>query len=66
PDFAGLYRQRAAALAMLGRMDEAREDIKQVLRLDPGNSIKIMRETPFWRDIEPFLEGLRKAGLPEE
>ncbi|MDP7547799.1 MAG: hypothetical protein QGF20_10935 [Alphaproteobacteria bacterium] len=66
PDFAGLYRQRAAALAKLGREEEARDDIKQVLRLDPGNTIKTMRETPFWQDIESLLDGLRRAGLPEE
>ncbi len=66
PDLAGLYRQRAAALAVLGRMDEAREDIGQVLRLDPGNTIKTIGQTPFWQDVEPFLDALRKAGLPEE
>jgi len=66
PDFAGLYRQRAAALVMLGRIDEAREDIKQVLRLDPNITIKIMRVSPYWQDIEPFLDALRQAGLPEE
>ena len=51
---------------MLGREEEARDDVKQVLRLVPGNAIKRVRELPFWPDIEPFLEGLRKAGLPEE
>ena len=66
PDFAGLYRQRAAALAKLGRIEEARNDIKQVLRLDPDITIKIMRGTPFWLDVEPFLDALREAGLPEE
>ncbi len=66
PDYPALYRQRAAALAKLGRVDKARDDIKQVLRLDPGNTIEIMRKAPFWKDIEPFLDGLRKAGLPEE
>ncbi len=65
-DFAGLYRQRAAALAMLGREEEARDDIDQVLRLDPDNTIKRMRETSYWPNIKPFLEGLRRAGLPEE
>jgi len=66
PDYAALYRQRAAALAMLGREEEARDDIDRVLRLDPGNTIKRMRETPYWPNIKPFLEGLRRAGLPEE
>ncbi len=66
PDHPALYRQRAAALAMLGRDDEARDDIKQVLRLIPDNTIKRVREMPFWPDIEPFLDGLRKAGLLEE
>jgi hypothetical protein len=51
---------------MLGRDDEARDDIKQVFRLIPDNTIKRVSEMPFWPDIEPFLDGLRKAGLPEE
>jgi len=64
-DYAALYRQRAAALAMLGREEEARDNINQVLRLDPGATIKRAGEMPFWPDVEPFLDGLRKAGLPE-
>ncbi|MBL6952418.1 MAG: adenylate/guanylate cyclase domain-containing protein [Alphaproteobacteria bacterium] len=66
PDYPGFYRHRAAALAMLGRIEEARDDIKQVLRLVPGFTIERARHLPFWPDIEPFLNGLRKAGLPEE
>ena len=66
PDYVALYRQPGAALAMLGREDEARHDIKEVLRLVPGNTVKRVRGMPFWLDIEPFLNGLRKAGLPEE
>ena len=66
PDYPANFRQRAAALAMLGRMEEARDDIKHVLRLVPGFTIERARHLPFWPDIEPFLEGLRKAGMPEE
>ena len=66
PGYVALYRQRGAALAMLGREEEARRDIEEVLRLVPGNTIKRARELPFWPNIEPFLKGLRKAGLPEE
>jgi adenylate cyclase len=67
PDSPGIFRQRAAALAMLGRTDEARQDIDRLLELIPGNSISQVREQlPWFPDLERFLEGLRKAGLPEE
>ncbi len=67
PDYIALYRQRAAALAMLGREAEAREDIKQVLRLAPENTIQEVRNrmSSYFPDFEQFAEGLRKAGLPE-
>jgi len=51
---------------MLGRSEEARQDIDRLLELIPGNTISQVREQlSFFPDLERFLEGLRKAGLPE-
>jgi TolB-like protein/class 3 adenylate cyclase len=64
----------AAALAQLGRMDEASSAVKAGLALDPAFSISRARalwtgysDNPsYLAQIEPILKGLRKAGLPEE
>jgi adenylate cyclase len=58
----------AAAYAQLGRLDEARAEAAQVLRIDPKWTIhKGARLLPFKRpeDAEHFFDGLRRAGLPE-
>ena len=61
------YRFRAAALAHLGRMDEAAATITEVLKLQPNSTVsraaRIGFRNPEHRAI--LLEGLRKAGLPE-
>jgi hypothetical protein len=64
----------AAALAQLGRLDGARSAVKSGLMLDPNYSIA--RARAFWTaennnqtylaQTERILEGLRKAGLPEQ
>ena len=68
PDYPAPYRQRAASLAMLGRLDEARRDIDRLLALIPGITIKQVREQllSFFPNLDRFLQGLRMAGLPEE
>lgn len=62
-------RQRlAASLAQAGRIDEAREAFRELLRRQPDLSVAYIDETyPFRRaeDRELFVEGLRKAGLHE-
>jgi adenylate cyclase len=59
----------AANLAQLGRLDEARAEAAEVLRLDPKYTIDgtARRLAPFKRpeDAEHIFDGLRKAGLPE-
>jgi adenylate cyclase len=53
----------------LGRLDDARAEAAEVLRIDPGCSIqgKMARIYVFRRpeDAEHVCDGLRKAGLPD-
>ncbi len=66
PDYPAPYRQRAASLALLGRMDEARQDIDRLLELMPEVTVrKTAEQLPFFPNLERFLDGLRKAGLAE-
>ena len=59
----------AANLAQLGRLDEARAEAAEVLRLDPKYTIDGTQRRLFLHkrpeDAEHFFDGLRKAGLPE-
>ena len=62
------------ALAQLGRLDEARLAAKAGLALDPAFSIARARanwtamsdDPTYLAQLEPILDGLRKAGAPEE
>ena len=62
----------AAALAHLGRLDEARAEVKAGLALAPNYSIArflSMAESDnptYLKQRERILEGLRKAGVPEK
>jgi tetratricopeptide (TPR) repeat protein len=66
--------QLAAALAQLGRLDEARSAVKAGLALNPTYSIARTRalstaisDDPMYLvQLEPMLEGMRKAGVPEQ
>ena len=61
-------RLLAAALAQLGQLEEAREEAKLYLARNPQFRISHWFETHPYRDLamrDRFLEGLRKAGLPE-
>jgi TolB-like protein/DNA-binding SARP family transcriptional activator len=58
----------AISLAQLGRSDEARAEIAELLKHQPGASLAVFEQTPFrhkWMQ-ELHMEGLRKAGLREE
>ncbi len=58
----------AAALAQLGQLEEAREEAKLYLAGRPHFRISHWLETQSFRDMatrDRFLEGYRKAGLPE-
>ena len=66
--------QFSAALAQLGRLDEAHSVVKVGLSLNPTFSIfrartlwTAMSEDPtYLSQLEPIFEGLRKAGVPEQ
>jgi TolB-like protein len=61
----------AAALAHLGRMEEARAAVEAGLAFDPGFTIGRRRANPFssnpayLKQIERYYAGLRMAGAPE-
>jgi TolB-like protein/Flp pilus assembly protein TadD len=68
PAFAPALRFHAVGLAELGRLDEARATVARLLALEPNLTLAILRvRTPIVdpRAMELFLNGLRKAGLPE-
>jgi len=64
----GSRRFLAAALAQLGRLEEAREEGRLYLARNPHFRISYWVETQPFRDLatrDRFVEGYRKARLPE-
>jgi tetratricopeptide (TPR) repeat protein len=63
-----IHRLLAMAHAQLGDMDGARKHAGELLKESPNLSVKKVGERmpyKFAADLEHFLDGLRKAGLPE-
>src|SRR5271168_2489516 len=66
------YFYLASALALLGRLDEARSEAQAGLALDPKFTIRRYRtgaqsdNRVFLKQRERVIEGMRKAGVPEE
>jgi TolB-like protein/class 3 adenylate cyclase len=68
------YLNLAAALAQLGRLDEAHSAVRAGLALNPAYNVA--RRLAFWTamsdnprylaQLEPIFDGMRKAGVPEE
>jgi len=73
-NFPAAYFSLAAALAQLGRLNEARSAVKAGLALNPAFTISRARASwTAWSDnptylaqLEPIFDGLRKAGVPEQ
>lgn len=69
--FAFAHLSLAAALAHLGRLDEARAAAKAGLELEPGFAVArfracACRDNPaYLRGRERFYEGMRRASIPE-
>jgi TolB-like protein/class 3 adenylate cyclase/Flp pilus assembly protein TadD len=72
--YARAYIALAAALAQLGRIDEAQSAVEAGLALNPTYTISraralwtAMSDNPtYLAELERMLEGLRKAGVPEQ
>jgi tetratricopeptide (TPR) repeat protein len=64
PSFVATYRCLASAFAHLGRDAEAHEAAARVLEIDPAFTISASI-VGFPNYSKLFIEGLRKAGLPE-
>ncbi len=68
PKFLPAYRWLAAGLARLDRLDEARAAARRLMALDPGGTLAGLRRrlSSFNTGLlDDYLDGLRKAGLPE-
>jgi tetratricopeptide (TPR) repeat protein len=59
----------AAAYGQMGQFEEAREAWREALRVNPAYSLEHRRKVLPYKNPEDFgkvIDGLRKAGLPEE
>jgi hypothetical protein len=57
------YRELAAAFALAGRTEDAKNALSEALKFTPKLTIKMVERT---NPVPIVLEGLRKAGLKEE
>ena len=68
PDNLPAHHVLAASAAQLGRRQEAEAAVRDVLEMDPALTIARLKEiypVARYKNLEGFIEGLRKAGLPE-
>ena len=68
PKFVAPRRHLAASYARLGRLEEARRECKAILELEPDFKIAKLAPALAYQnpdDLAHYLDGLRKAGLPD-
>jgi adenylate cyclase len=65
PAHLGAYHCLVSAFAHLGRNAEAREAAAGVVETDPGFAISAFIARGGQSNSKLFIEGLRRAGLPE-
>ena len=63
-----ILRRLVVNYALLGNIEKAQAILAKYLELEPQASLELIAETAPYRpaDLERFLDGLRKAGMPEE
>jgi adenylate cyclase len=69
PEWPNPYRWLAAALGQVGWIEEAKEALEKAIAVAPAGFAMYVRQRVPWHRPEDYahmLEGLRKAGLPEE
>jgi adenylate cyclase len=69
PDYRLALRIRAASCAHLGRIEEARDWLGRMLEIEPGLTLaRVRASVPQFSPelLARYIEGLRKAGLPEQ
>jgi len=67
-DWPGVYRVLAANCGQAGRIEEGRAAVAELRRVAPEMTIESTRAQVPWKDpadMERYLDGLRKAGLPQ-
>ena len=65
-DYRDAHVGLAATYAILGRDDDARAEVTEIVKIDPSFSIKkYAKFMRFQVGIESEIEGLRLAGAPE-
>lgn len=67
PNIMLAHRMLCASLAQSGHIDEAKAAMHTLLQLQPGLTVAWIKESvPYTDKVMPhFLEGMRKAGIPE-
>jgi len=63
---ADVHGWRAATLVQLGRIDEARTEMRALVSLRPNlTARKLERDLDYQPNVKSFIDALRQAGLPE-
>jgi tetratricopeptide (TPR) repeat protein len=68
PNFSVTLRVLAASYAQLGQLENAKATLSRLLNLSPDLTIARLRQFMPYRPgayYEPYIEGLRVAGLPD-
>jgi adenylate cyclase len=66
PDFLPARRWLAVVYAEVGREKQARAEVAEILRINPGASLELWRERMPYKnpaDLDWFVAGLRKVGM---
>jgi tetratricopeptide (TPR) repeat protein len=68
PEFSNAYKPLIAAMGQLGLVEEAKPYVEKLMELEPEFTVKgFAKVYPIKKeaDRERYMDGLRKAGVPE-